>query len=155
MVLFCKKYLKTVLFVCVAFALTLCCVLPILHIQNSAIATGASNATLTISSDESNNMPFDATYTLNVCDENKNVVYSQSFNGSFFDTCSTTLEAGKHYSFMIFAPTSVVVWLGLGDIGSLSSNFFGTDFVMPSTGLALRLVVTTRNPSIFSDSSTV
>ena len=149
-----------VLVVCVALLLCACCVcIPFSLHKDSNVAQGqAANLSITMD-EELCYMPFKYDWFINIKDATGKVVYSKSFEGTFENGPTISLTADAHYSIMVYAPTSVVVSMTL-DLGNdlyvgVDHNYVGTDFVMPSGGASLDIILNMQNASIFTGSETI
>ncbi|MBQ7603294.1 MAG: hypothetical protein IJU58_04080 [Clostridia bacterium] len=143
--------------VCVlVFASGIC--IPLGMQQRDSVAQGVA-ANLTLSMDEELcYMPMDYEWFINIKDGTGKVVYSQTFNGTFTTGPTIGLVADSHYRIMVYAPTSVVVNMTLelnGDYITVDHNYIGNDFVMPSAGANLDIMLNLQNASIFTDSQTI
>lgn len=154
------KFNTNVFFViCSAVLLFACCICIPLGMQRDSVAQGQTS-NLAISMDEELcYMPFDYDWFLNIKDSTGKIVYSQTFSGTFDNGPTIGLNVGDHYRIMVYAPTSVVVSmtldLGSGVYATVDHNYIGEDFVMPSGGAALNIVLNMQNASIFTGSETI
>jgi len=155
-----RAYKKTNLLalLCAVVLLFGCCICIPLGLQRDSIAKGqTANLTLTMD-DELCYMPFDYDWYINIKDGNDKVVYSQAFSGVLTSNQTIGLQADAHYRIMVYTPTSVVVNMTLtlgSDYAAVDHNYIGSDFVMPSAGAELDIILNTQNASIFTGSDTI